>query len=86
MAARGVEEPVGAALGDARDVGGGDREEVEHVADGRAVEVAVGLDPAVRRDDRVVDRGGQLAGGDGGGVLEGVAGGAVRPAGQQRSE
>ncbi len=32
VAARRVEEAVGAALGDARDVGGGDREEVEHVA------------------------------------------------------
>ena len=39
-----------------RDVGDGDREEVEHVADRRAVEVAVGLDPAVGQHHRVVDR------------------------------
>ena len=44
----GVEEAVGAALGDARDVGGRDREEVEHVGERGAVEVAVGLDAAVR--------------------------------------
>jgi hypothetical protein len=34
VAASGVEEPVRAALGDARDVGGDDREEVEDVASG----------------------------------------------------
>ena len=44
VAARLVEEAVGAPLGHAREVGDGDRQEVEHVADGRAVEVAVGLD------------------------------------------
>ena len=44
-----VEEAIGAPLGHARHVGDGDREEVEHVADGRAVEVAVGLDAAVQR-------------------------------------
>ena len=44
-----VEEPVGAPLADRGDVGGDDRQEVEHVGDRRAVEVAVGLDPAVRR-------------------------------------
>ena len=32
--ARHVEEPVGAPLGDRREVGDGDREEVQHVADG----------------------------------------------------
>ena len=46
------------------DVGDRDGEEVEHVADRRAVEVAVGLDPAVERDHRVVDGRGQLAAGD----------------------
>ena len=63
-----VEHPVGAALGHARDVGDRDGEEVQHVGDRRAVEVAVGLDPAVRQHDRVVDGGGQLTVGDGRGV------------------
>ena len=52
-----VQEAVGAALGHAREVGGGDRQEVEHVAERGAVEVAVGLDAAVERDHGVVDRG-----------------------------
>ena len=47
VAAGPVEEPVGAALGDRGDVGGGDGEEVQHVGDRGAVEVAVGLHPAV---------------------------------------
>ena len=59
-----VEEPVGAPLADRGEVGHRDREEVQHVADRRAVEVAVGLHPAVGHDDRVVDRAGQLAVGD----------------------
>ena len=60
-----VEEPVGTPLADRGDVGGDDREEVEHVGDRRAVEVAVGLDPAlVGEHDRVVDGRGQLAAGD----------------------
>ena len=42
-----VEEAVGAPLGDARQVGDDDGEEVQHVAERCAVEVAVGLDPAV---------------------------------------
>src|SRR6478735_2168991 len=42
-----VEEAVGTPLADRRDVGGDDREEVEHVGDRRAVEVAVGLHPAL---------------------------------------
>ena len=80
-----VQQPVGAALGDRGQVGGGDGEEVQHVADGGAVEVAVGLDPAdpgalvraVAPDDhRVVDGGGQFAVGDQAGVREGVAAGA----------
>lgn len=41
------------------------------------MEVAVGLDPAVGKDDGVVDGGGQLAGRDDGGVVEGVAARAV---------
>ena len=76
VVARDVEEPVGAALGDAGQVGGDDREEVQHVGDRRAVEVAVGLDPPVGGDDRVVDGGGQLAPGHQGGVVDGVAGAA----------
>ena len=55
------------------EVGGDDGEEVEDVGDRRAVEVAVGLDPAVRRDDRVVDGRRQLAAGDPRRVLDGVA-------------
>ena len=45
--ARDVEHPVGAALGDGGDVGRRDGQEVEHVGDGGAVEVAVGLDAAL---------------------------------------
>ncbi len=48
VAARLVEEPVGAPLGDRRQVGDGDREEVQHVPDRRAVEVAVAT-PRARR-------------------------------------
>src|SRR5690606_17713925 len=77
VAAGDVEDPVGASLADGGDVRDGDREEVEHVPDGGAVEVAVALHPPVGGDHRVVDGGGQLARGDGVGVGEGVAGGAV---------
>ena len=78
VAAGLVEEPVGAPLADRGDVGRDDREEVEHVGHRRPVEVAVGLDPALLgQHDRVVDGRGELAAGDGGGVLDGVAGGAV---------
>ena len=71
-----VEQPVGAALGDGAEVGGGDGEEVQDVGDGRAVEVAVGLHAPVGQHDRVVDGGGQLAVGDQAGVREGVPAGA----------
>ena len=47
VAAGAVEEAVGAALADRGEVGHGDGEEVEHVAHRCAVEVAVGLHPAV---------------------------------------
>ena len=56
LAAGDVEEPVGAPLRHAGDVGDGDRQVVQRVGDRRAVEVAVGLDPAVGQHDRVVDR------------------------------
>ena len=59
-----VEEPVGATLAHARDIGDRDREEVEHVPDRGTVEVAVRLEPSVERDDRVVDRARELAAGD----------------------
>ncbi len=72
-----VEQPVGAALADRAEVGGDDREEVQDVRDGRAVEVAVGLDPAVGKNHRIVDGGGQFAARDDGGVVEGVAARAV---------
>ncbi len=68
-----VAEPVGAALAHRGDVGRGDREEVEHVAHRGAVEVAVGLHPAVDGDHRVVDGRGQLAAGHPGRVVDGVA-------------
>ena len=57
VAAGLVEEPVGTPLADRRDVGGDDREEVEHVGDRGAVEVAVATRPGPRRQHhRVVDR------------------------------
>ena len=77
VAALRVQEAVGAALGHAREVGDRDGEEVEHVADRGAVEVAVRLDAAVERDDGVVDRGGELPVRDLRGVEPGVARGAV---------
>ena len=76
VAARDVEHPVRTSLRDRGDVGGGDGQEVQHVAHRRPVEVAVGLDAPVGQDDRVVDRGRQLASGDRPGVGQGVAGGA----------
>ncbi len=78
VAAGLVEEPVGAALGDRCDVGGDDREEVEHVGHRGAVEVAVGLDATVLgKHHRVVDGRGELSRGDQRGVVDGVPGGAV---------
>ena len=76
-AALHVEEAVRAALGDRGDVRDGDGEEVEDVADRRAVEVAVGLHAPVGRDDGVVDRRGELAVGDQRRVGDRVAGGAA---------
>ncbi len=75
MAAVLVQEPVGAALGDGAEVGDGDGEEVQDVGDRGAVEVAVGLHPAVGQHDGVVDGRGQLALGDQAGVGHGVAAG-----------
>ena len=75
--ARGVEQPVGAALGDPADLGDRDGEEVEREAERRAVEVAARLDAAVRQHHRVVDRARQLAGRHPLGVGERVARGAV---------
>ena len=71
--ARLVEEPVGPALGDAGQVGDGDGQEVQHVADRGAVEVAVGLDPAVEGDHRVVDGRAELDQRDPFGMIHGVA-------------
>ena len=68
-----VEEPVGAAFGNACQVGDGDGEEVEDVGDGGAVEVAVADDSPIEGDHRVVDGGGEFPVGDGGGVVGGVA-------------
>ena len=58
--AGGVEQAVGAALGDRADLGRGDGEEVADEAERRAVEVAARLDPAVGQDHRVVDGRAQL--------------------------
>jgi hypothetical protein len=74
VVARLVEEPVRAALGDRGDVGRCDGEEVEHVGDRGAVEVAVRLDAAVVEDDRVVDGRVELARRDRRGVVHRVAG------------
>ena len=59
-----VEHAIGATLGHRGDVGERDGEEVERVADGRAVEVAVGHQRAVREHRGVVDGRGQLDVGD----------------------
>ena len=77
MRAGGVEQPVGAALADRRQLRHGDREEVAHEAERCAVEVAARLDPPVGQDHRVVDRRVELALGDRAGVGEGVERGAV---------
>ena len=72
-----VEEAVGTPLRHRRDVGDDDRQEVEHVGDRRAVEVAVGLDATVLEHHRVVDGGRQLARRHQRRVVDGVAGRAV---------
>jgi hypothetical protein len=73
VAAPGVEEAIGAALGDRGDIGDHDREEIKYVGNGRPMEVAVRLHAAVERDDRVVDGRRQLLAGHAGGVLDRVA-------------
>ena len=72
-----VEHPVGASLGDTRDVGDRDGQEVQHRGDRGAVEVAVGFHPAIRQHDRIVDGAGQFSAGDQAGVGGGVPGRAV---------
>ena len=72
VAAGRVECPVRAALRDRGHVGNRDREEVQHVRHGRAVEVAVGLHTAVVGDHGIVDGGGELSRRDQTGVLDGV--------------
>ena len=72
-----VEEAVGAPLAHARHVGHRDREEVEHVADRRAVEVAVRLQPPSSVTTGLSIALFQLARGDRARVLDGVARGAV---------
>ena len=85
LAPRDVEEAVGPAFGHAGDVGRGDGEEVEHVAERRPVEIAVGLNPAVARDHGVVDGCGQLAARHQRGVVDRVPGrpGDLRSAAQR---
>src|SRR5690606_18821291 len=75
-----VQQPVGAALGDGAQVGGGDGEEVQDVGDRGAVEVAVGLHPrsaggVLGQYDRIVDGGGEFAFRDQPGVGQGVPSG-----------
>ncbi len=77
LAARRIEEPVRTTLAHAGDVGDRDRQEVEHVRQRRSVEVAVRLDASVVEHRRVVDRRCELAAGNRGGVIKGVAGSAV---------
>src|SRR5690606_6183988 len=72
-----VEHPVGAALGHAGHVGDGDGEEVQHVGERGAVEVAVGFHAPVVEEHGVVDGGGEFGVGGGFGVADGVAGGPV---------
>src|SRR4029077_5276878 len=61
VAAGDVEEPVGAPLADARQIGDSDGEAVQDVDDRSAVEVAVGFDASVERDDGIVYGTGQFA-------------------------
>ena len=72
-----VEHPVGAALGQRAQVGHGDGQEVAHVAERRAVEVAARLHPAVGQDHRVVDGRHELVISDGRCMCNRVPNGAV---------
>ncbi len=75
--ARGVQEAIGAPLGDRSELRCRDRQEVAGERHRGAVEVAARLDPAVGQDHRVVDRRAQLRVGDRRNVGTGVARGAV---------
>ena len=78
--ARRVQEAVGAALGNGRQVRGDDGEEIERIGHRRTVEIAIGDHAAVLGHHRVVHGGGQLALGHLGGVGQGIA----EPAGNLR--
>jgi hypothetical protein len=74
----GVHHPVGAPLGDGRQVGEGDGAEIGGEGEGLAVEVAGrGHLAAIDQHDRVVGHGGQLPFHHRPGVADHVAGGAV---------
>ena len=72
-----VKKAVGAALRHRRDIGDGDREEVENVAKWRSVEVPVRLNPAVGQNHRIVDGRRELDARDRVGMSDRVASGAV---------
>ena len=68
-----VEEAVGSAFADTRDIRGHDGEEVQDVGHGGSVEVTVRSNPSVEGDNGIVDSTGQFAPGDEAGVIDGVA-------------
>ena len=70
-----VEHAVNPALRDRGEVGGSNRQEVEHVAHRRAMKVAVRSDFAVFEYHRVVDGGGEFALGHRAGIGDCVANG-----------
>ena len=67
-----VEHAVDPALRDRGEVGGSNRQEVEHVAHRRAMKVAVRSNFAVFEHHRVVDGGGELTLGYRAGIGDGV--------------
>ena len=71
--ARRIQEAVGAALGNGRQVRGDDGEEIKRIGHRRAVEVAVRDHAAILGHHRVVHRGSQLALGHLGCVGQGIA-------------
>ncbi|GEM_PF-5528339 len=68
-----VEEAVGSAFADTRDIRGHDGEKVQDVGHGSSVEVTVRPNPSVESDDGIVDSTGQFAPGNQSGVIDGVA-------------
>src|SRR5215475_1880317 len=75
LVARDIQVTIRAALRHACDVGHGNSEEVEDIADWRTVEVAVGLHPPVKGDHWVIDRRRELSRRDERGMIDSVPGG-----------